>query len=372
MTFNIFHIIPNLKKGGAERLVINICNEIKKKKNVSITLITFSSHNDYKKLSKDINWLVIPSEYIPSISGKSVININNLQKYISQKKPDIIHTHLWETEIVCSQIDFGKARSFTHFHDNIYQLKKTLIPFSKKNLTNLFERKIVMNNYKKRDHSFICISNNTFSFANKVLKKENKINLLPNSINLNDFIGSKRTLSGPIKLINIGSFVPKKNQKFAIDILLEINQLGHEANITFLGEGELKKSVINYTKKLNLSENVFFKGNVDNVSEHLNNAHIYLHTATWEPFGLVIIEAMASRLPVISLDGKGNRDIIKNKVNGYIIKKQNAKLFAKLIIEIFNDKNLYDAISKESFKTANKFDIKNYCNNLLALYNHKI
>ena len=296
--------------------------------------------------------------------------IIKLQKYISQHKPDIIHTHLWETEIVCSQIDYGKARSFTHFHDNIFQLKKTNIPFSKKDVTNFYERKIVMNNYKKRDHNFICISKNTFCFANKVLPKKIKtnINLLHNSVNLNDFINANRKVTHPIKLINIGSFVAKKNQKFAVDVLLEINQLGHEAFITFLGEGELKKSIIDYTKKINLSKNVHFKGNVENVSQYLKNANIYLHTATWEPFGLVIIEAMASGLPVISLDGKGNRDIIENNINGFIIKKQNAKLFAELIIKIFNDQNLYETLSKESLKTAEKFDIENYCNKLLALY----
>jgi glycosyltransferase involved in cell wall biosynthesis len=366
----ILHIIPNLKKGGAERLVLNICNEIQKKNNITITLITFSAHNDYENISQEINWLVIPSEFTPSISGKSVLNIIKLQKYISQHRPDIIHTHLWEAEILCSQINYGNAKSFTHFHDNIFQLKNTIIPLSKKELTNLYERKIVVNNYKKRDHNFICISKNTFYFANKVLPKRFKhsINLLHNSVNLNDFIAPQRTASFPIKLINIGSFVPKKNQQFAVDILLEIIKLGYEANITFLGDGVLKKSISDYANKLNLSNNVHFKGNVNNVSQHLMNANIYLHTATWEPFGLVIIEAMASSLPVISLDGKGNRDIIENNINGYIIKKQNSKLFADIIIELFNDKKQYETLSEESLKTAKKFDIESYCNKLLALY----
>ena len=61
---------------------------------------------------------------------------------------------------------------------------------------------------------------------------------------------------------------------------------------------------------------------------------IFIHPATYEPFGLVIIEAMAAGLPVISLDGKGNRDIIKHKVNGYIFQNQNAVKFGEALIKL--------------------------------------
>ena len=40
------------------------------------------------------------------------------------------------------------------------------------------------------------------------------------------------------------------------------------------------------------------------------------------PFGLVLLEAMAAGLPVVSLDGKGNSDFIKNGINGYILEKK--------------------------------------------------
>ena len=368
--FKILHIIPNLRKGGAERLVLDICNELNKKENVSVTLITFSSLNEYQNISQNIDWKVIPSNFSPSVIGESVLNTSKLQEYVTQHKPDIIHTHLWEAEILCSQIDYGNAKSFTHFHDNMLQLKNTIIPLSKKDLTNLYEKKIVTRKYKKRLSNFICISNNTINFAKKSLPKtfNKRIHLLHNSVNLNHFIPLKRTPSFPIKLINIGSFVLKKNQKFAVDILSEIHKVGINANITFLGDGDLKESVSNYAMKLNLSNNVHFKGNVDNVSEHLKNANVYVHTATWEPFGLVILEAMASGLPVVSLDGKGNRDIIQNNINGHIFKKQDPNLFARTIINLFNDKNKYDTLSKKSLATAKKFDIENYCDKLLAIY----
>ena len=43
----ILQIIPNLKKGGAERLIIDICNQLNSKKNITVKLITFSESNEY-------------------------------------------------------------------------------------------------------------------------------------------------------------------------------------------------------------------------------------------------------------------------------------------------------------------------------------
>ena len=71
----IVHIIPNLKKGGAERLVLDICNEFSLREKFQIKLVTFSPHNDYPNLSKNIDWIVIPSYFIPSLTKQPEINI---------------------------------------------------------------------------------------------------------------------------------------------------------------------------------------------------------------------------------------------------------------------------------------------------------
>lgn len=74
-------------------------------------------------------------------------------------------------------------------------------------------------------------------------------------------------------------------------------------------------------------KNTNFVGETLNVNKHLQEENIYLHTATYEPFGLVMIEAMASGLPVISLDGKGNRAFINNRENGFIVYNQDINMF---------------------------------------------
>ena len=96
----ILHIIPSLNKGGAERLVLNICNELTNHPKVEVMLITFRAENAYQFLTETINWKIIPSSVSTSLSGKMNVNVSLLQKTIEEFKPDIIHSHLFETEIV--------------------------------------------------------------------------------------------------------------------------------------------------------------------------------------------------------------------------------------------------------------------------------
>tara|TARA_B100001287_G_scaffold72444_1_gene60074 strand:- start:6872 stop:8008 length:1137 start_codon:yes stop_codon:yes gene_type:complete len=370
----ILQIIPNLKMGGAERLVLDICNEIKESTENKIALVTFSDINEYDPHINNIDLHNLSVKYFPSILKKPYVNVEKLQRFINEYEPDIIHSHLWESEVILTQINIGNAIRFTHFHDNMVQLKKLRIPYSKRDITNFYEKILVQNNYNYNKHCFICISEDTLNYAHSVLDKKlhNKIYTLNNAVNFNRFNVKQNNVSKEIKLLNIGSFVPKKNQKLAIDILHLLKKEGVNVTLVFLGDGPMKESLMQYCKHLNLSKHILFKGNVNNVTHYLKNSNIYLHTAVYEPFGLVILEAMAAGLPVVSLDGKGNRDIITNGVNGYILSNPSAYEFATKIQKLFSEKNRYKLFSENGKKTAKKHDIKNYVKNLLSLYKDSI
>lgn len=365
----IIHIIPSIKIGGAERIVLDICDEINNYENCEVKLITFKNN----KLSLDDKsfHLNIPSKYEPSMTYKDKTDVKNLNKFIVEYKPDIIHTHLWESEMLLSQVDIQNAIRFTHFHDNIPQLKNIIFPTNKKSITETYERKIFL---KKNFNNFICISKDTLFYAKKNIPKalSHKIYFLKNAINYKKFHSSTYKSLNEINIINMGSFVPKKNQILGVKILNKLKEKGYKANLIFLGDGPTKKDVISYAKKIEIIDQIKFMGNISNVDPFLEKSNFYLHTAYYEPFGLVMLEAMAAGLPVVSLDGKGNRDFIVNGENGYIFKNQDPDLFAEQIIELFEKQKLYEKISSNGQKTAKNHDIINYVSKLLELYKESI
>jgi len=134
-----------------------------------------------------------------------------------------------------------------------------------------------------------------------------------------------------------------------------------------LGEGPNRKAIESDIVELEMTNSVFLHGNVG-VNEFYWNADIYVHSATYEPFGLVLLEAMAAGLPVVCLDGKGNRDIIEDSKNGYILSTENPEEFAHKIYNIWNNCKVYNAMSQYAIEFAEKYDIKPYVDKLLDIY----
>jgi glycosyltransferase involved in cell wall biosynthesis len=370
----ILHIIPNLRKGGAERIVLDICNELNKYQSIEVHIVTFCKENEYQFLTNGISWEVIPSKVVPSITKKAIIDTALLQEKVDFFQPDIIHTHLYESEIVLSQVDIGNAKRFSHFHDNMIQLDNSLwFNVSLKNkITNFYERNFLIRTINPVTNNFICISNDSYSYAKKVLPKKNhiNINLLLNAIDVSRFTNNiiRQGVKQKIRLVNIGSFVKKKNQMFLVDVANELNNNTVNFEIIFLGAGPLMEDVKAYAEKLGLNEQIMFKGKVEKVEDYLEDSDIYLHSATYEPLGLVLLEAMAVGLPVITLDGKGNRDLIEEGKNGYMIYDQDPEKFAQKIIFLVKNKSKYAEISSYCKQYAEKYDIKEYVNKLYLLY----
>ena len=366
----IIHVIPNLRKGGAERLVTDIVRELNTRSNTQGRLVIF--HDLFEYNTSDIKHLieVIPASVQLSVLKKNIYNIAELQQYINDFEPDIIHSHLFEAEIVSRSFTYPKAHWFSHFHDNMVQFEnfslKTVL--NKTKLTNYFEKRTLFKNYKKNGgNTFIAISKDSFKYAKNTCGNYPVIHL-PNAINYDKFYAPISNEIKKIKIVNVGSFVSKKNQRFLVDIGFELYKQNIDFEVHFLGDGELRGRIEQEVNALSLSKYFCFHGNVNEVENHLKEANIYVHTANYEPFGLVLLEAMAAGLPVVALDGGGNRDLIEQGKNGFIFKEQDATVFADAIIQLGQEKELYEQIATNGQNFAKNYDIKNYVDKLLAIY----
>jgi len=368
----VLFIIPNLRKGGAERLVIDICNELINRKHILVKLITFTDHNEYFSLTKNIDWQVVSAHIRLYITKKNRFSVDHLQHAINEFQPDIIHTHLFEAEIVSRTCYYPSAKWFTHCHDNMIQFENLSLKtfFNKKALTNYFEKRYLLKRYHiNGGNRFIAVSNHTKQYFEKTVK-EFPVILLHNAINLSKFFNKKNNSYHikKLRLINVGSLINRKNQSFLIDVAVLLRKKNVDFLLVLLGDGVNRAKLQKKITENNLENFVKLMGNVDNVEDYLRNSDIYVHSSFSEPFGLSIIEAMATGLPVVTIDGKGNRDLIENGKNGFILYEQNVELFADKIIELWSNKALYESMSHYAQEFAKKFDIKLYVHKLLQLY----
>lgn len=363
----IIQIIPSLNKGGAERIVLDICNELSSHSNVLVRLITFRPDNAYTFLTENIDWKVIPSKNSFSISGKSISDVKKLQQDIDNFSPDIIHSHLFESEIILSSINYGSASRVVHFHDNMPQFKKLAFNTfsSKKTLTNYFERRKVINSYKHTNTSAISISADTKQYISKNLPKFIQKKHLINAINGKRFF-SKVSSKKEFKIVMIGSLVEKKGQILALQAMALLKD--EKIHLDILGDGVKKEELANYISENRLDATVHMQGNVDYPEHYLEQASLYLHTAIYEPFGLALIEGMAAGIPVICTDGKGNKDLIINGENGFMINTRVPQLIANKILLLKNNEELRLKMGESAQEFSKAFDIQPYTNKLLTHY----
>jgi glycosyltransferase involved in cell wall biosynthesis len=372
----IIHIIPNLKKGGAERIVIDIVRTLNKHTSNQVKLILFEKQIEY-----DVDDIlpiieIVPSNVQISLLKKTRLTISKLQKTIDLFQPDIIHTHLFEAEIVSRSCTFPKAKWFTHSHDRMKSLNNlNLFAIkSKRDLTNYFEKKYLLKRYQKNDgNNFIAISEDILHFLKSVLpKKFGNIQLLQNAIDVKrfekpvDFISKKD--NSVCNLISVGRLDKNKNHQFLIDVVLDLKNKNIPVHLTIVGEGDQRIALQEKIVHLNLSHQISLVGLQEKVEAYLWNADLYIHSAITEGFGLTLVEAMAAGLPVISLNGGGNKNLIHHAENGFIIEEQDVNLFSKFIIQLHQNTTSKELSSKHAKEFASNFDITTYIEQLTTIY----
>jgi glycosyltransferase involved in cell wall biosynthesis len=371
-SLKILHVITTLQKGGAERLCLNICNTLQKKETHQVQLINFHPTNAYPFLTENIDRSIIPSSFIPSLTGKNQIQLDALQKAIDSFQPEVIHVHLFESLIAVSQLTHN-AHVIVHFHDNMVQFEnfswKTL--FNKRKFTNFFERRIVLRGLKRHKVTYLGISADTFNYMCRALPRAcRKVKLL-NGIDTQRFLRPKDT-SEPtnelVELTMIGSLVEKKGQALAIETIAVLKKRGFDVFLHLLGEGPKLEELKKLSKELAVEELIRFHGNVDRPEEFLWKSTLYLHTAKYEPLGLVLIEAMAAGLPVVCTDGRGNRDLMKDGENGFLIYSRKAEELADKVQFLLENDTVCERMSVYAQDFARAYDIQNYVDRLLDVY----
>lgn len=105
--------------------------------------------------------------------------------------------------------------------------------------------------------------------------------------------------------------------------------------------------------------------------KYYKSSTIYAHTSRIESFGVTVLEALSSNLPIISFRSIGSKTLIKNGSNGYLVKAYDVNQYVKKIIKLYNSKfikhksNLNDLIKYDLDFNAQK-SIEDY----KSLINH--
>ncbi len=215
----------------------------------------------------------------------------------------------------------------------------------------------------------ICISNYVKKeYVSNGIASEKCITIY-NGVDIETFNSTYSDFKNPI-IGCVGRLEEWKGQQVLINAIPDIVKVIPNVKVQFLGSGSNNEKLIELVKKLNIQNSVEFLGSVTNVSNYIKKFTIAVHTSIEpEPFGRVIIEAMAMNKPVISTNIGGPKEIIENNVDGFLIEPNNPKALSDKILDLLSNKILIDKIGKNARKkVVSSFDSKITSNNIESVY----
>ncbi|OCA84626.1 glycosyltransferase [Bacillus sp. FJAT-27986] len=134
------------------------------------------------------------------------------------------------------------------------------------------------------------------------------------------------------------------------------------------GDGEEKDRLKKIINERGLRNYVSIKPFTNEISEKLREASIYAMSSRWEGFGLVVIEAMESGLPIVSFDVSGPKEILDGYNCAILVKQNDISSYADALVELMNDYNKRKKLVENGLERVKDFHKSNILiswNNLL-------
>lgn len=171
------------------------------------------------------------------------------------------------------------------------------------------------------------------------------------------------------KVISVGRLTPQKNYASLIRAFKNVVEKHSDCILEIYGDGPQEVELKSLITQLNLKKHVFLKGFSSNVKNVMTNASIFALTSVFEGFGLVIVEAMACGLPVVSyVCPCGPKDIITEGKDGFLVEVNDEMALANKINILIENEELRKQMSDAVIIKAEKYKIENITSMWMNLF----
>mgnify|MGYP004491286705 CR=1 FL=1 len=334
----IMMFIPSLLPGGAERVMSTVANYMVKEDDVEILMLN-EMEPFYDLSEKIVVKNVTTAKRFEGIIGSIIFLFAEFRRRkdfiheVETYQPDIILSFLNTTNLIVLSAK--------------YRVKTIPIVVSERNDPNLYNkilRTVISNIYPKAD-LIICQGSKVASYYKS---KRGKTVVIPNPINISS-IGDYHEQREK-KIVSVGRLIEVKNHKLLINAFKKISEEYPDYILEIYGEGELRNELERLIETLDIADRVFLRGNKKNVMQYIDTAQCFVLTSNYEGFPNVLLEAMASGLPVISTDFPTGiaYDLIENGINGYVVPVGDEDKLVDAIRNVLKSKELQSKMGKSN------------------------
>lgn len=348
--------------GGIARVVHDLSKRLIKDGH-EVTVVTYRDSADVPEYENDKgvnvyrvdNYMIHPNNFIDWIMQLNFNMLSKATEIINKEGGfDVIHAHDWLVTYaakslknaydipIVATIHATEAGRNSGIHDETQRY----INDTEWLLTYEATEVIVNSNYMKNEIQRL------FGLP------FDKINVIPNGINLSNFTGIERdydfrrqyAMDNEKIILYVGRLVYEKGVQHLIAAMPKILSNYHDAKLIIAGRGGMMDELRAEASNLGLNDKIYFTGylNSKQVQKMYKCADVAVFPSTYEPFGIVALEAMLAGVPTVVSDVGGLDEIVTHGVDGMKSYAGNANSIADSVTALLYDHQLATNVSKKA------------------------
>ena len=292
-----------ISHGGQEAFIVNVLSHMPEG-DIRFDVLTpyYCDNERYREIISRRGELYALG--LPFAPGKSRFNLlKPLEEFFKEHSYDVVHIHSGSISVLaeCAHVakKAGVRKIIVHSHCAVE--KKTL----KYRLVKLFFSRTL--NSAPTHYAACSVLAGEAKFSRRICR--GKLMILNNGVDTDEYAFSEEKRAEMRKalgvdddcilLTHVGRFSCQKNQRFLLPVLGEIIRREKKAKLLLIGSGEEENDVKQACAQSGLDGNVIFTGNVDNVSDYLQAADVFMLPSRYEGLPIVGVEAQAAGLPCV-------------------------------------------------------------------------
>lgn len=332
--------IGSLRKGGAERVFVNLAEFFQKEGYRVIMVTQYQKEDEYilpvgvKRILSDIEGREVSASRILNLLRR----LNKLHAIWKAERPDLVLSCIGKNNFMSVVTAMGtRTRPVVSV---VGEAKEEYPTGQMRVLANfLFSHAAGVILQTERSRSFFC------------KKVGERAVILPNSLNP-DFIRPRYEGEREKKIVSVGRMDANKNHEMQIRAFAALKDRYPDYELVIYGDGELRAGLEALAASLGVSDRVILPGVVQDVARRIERASLFLLTSYSEGVSNALIEALALGLPVVATDvpSGGTEELVTDGVNGLVIPTGDQKALETAMDRLLGDTALGERLGTEAAK----------------------
>jgi glycosyltransferase involved in cell wall biosynthesis len=349
----ICHCVWDLERCGAQQVVKQLVTGLDPARYRSVVYAFRSG-----PLFEDIRSIGIPVRvFEQKIPKFDPFVARAIYRYLKSDRIDILHTHL-----------FGATLHGIVAGSRIRGLHR-IVTIHNERAGNVVQKLAYPNLLKKADRIVGVSRRVSNGLVRSYMRLSGRIITIPNGIDTKLFskklpkerIKEKLQLPVDRKIIGtIGRLTRQKGHCFLLDAFAEVRRVVPNAHLVMIGEGELLQRLREQSKRLKLDGSVVFLGSRSEIPELLQAMDVFVLSSLWEGLPLVLLEAMASGLPIVATRIGAVSEVVEDEEECLLVAPSDAGALARGITRMLLDVPLARRLSAAaSVRVQKDYDVRN-------------